>query len=51
MPGKSPIQKVRVPDIDQRTYQDEEDFIWAELESASEHELSEYEPQTDDVSP
>ena len=49
--GKSPVQKVRVKDVDQRVYQDDDEFIWAELESSqSEDEISDYQPSIQDVS-
>ncbi|CAB3995214.1 Av71 muscle cell intermediate filament [Paramuricea clavata] len=47
--GKSPVQKVRVKDVDQRVHQDDDEFIWAELESSqSEDEISDYQPSIQD---
>ena len=50
VPGKSPEQKVRVKDVDQRCYQDDEEFIWDEFISTSENETSDYEPSNTEVS-
>jgi hypothetical protein len=52
VPGKSPVKKVRVKDVDQRGgYLDDVDFIWAALETESEeYNSSDYEPPSCDVS-
>jgi hypothetical protein len=51
VPGKSPVKKVRVKDVDQRgEYQDDVDFIWAALTESEEYNSSDYEPPSCDVS-
>ncbi|XP_028396458.1 dentin sialophosphoprotein-like isoform X1 [Dendronephthya gigantea] len=51
VPGKSPVQKIRVKDVDMRNDSlriPDDDYIWAELESSmSESDFSNYEPNHD----